>query len=116
MSNHVGQIARELRLARRKVAAVMELLERGNAAPFIARFRQTETGGLDEARVREIELRSRQLSALAERKRAILKLLQARQVLTHPLQTAIEAAAMLTVKVGTSIPASMVSSLSPDTT
>ncbi len=92
MSNHVGQIARELRLARRKVAAVLELLEKGNAAPFIARFRQTETGGLDEARVRDIELRVRQLSALADRKRAILKLLQSRQVLTTPLAEAIEAA------------------------
>src|SRR6187200_2328580 len=53
----LGHLARDLGLPQEKIARTLELLDAGNTAPFVTRFRKDQTGGLDEDQVREIQFR-----------------------------------------------------------
>ena len=55
--------------------------------PFIARYRKEATGSLDEVAVTAIRDRLAQLAALDQRRQAILKSLQERNLLTAGLGT-----------------------------
>ncbi|MCB9702470.1 MAG: RNA-binding transcriptional accessory protein [Myxococcales bacterium] len=70
------QIAQELAIPERGVAAVIRLLSEGATVPFIARYRKEMTGGLDEVQIRAIEERRAYLRDLEERRRTILKTLE----------------------------------------
>src|SRR5687768_12912001 len=85
-------IAGELELPIRQIQAVAELLQGGATVPFIARYRKEATGSLDEVAVTHIRDRLTQLAELEERRRAILKSLEERGILTGELSERIHAA------------------------
>lgn len=91
----LSQIAAELQLQPRQVAATARLLDEGATIPFIARYRKETTESLDEVAITSIRDRLEQLQALAERREAIVKSLQERDLLTDELATALDNAEAL---------------------
>src|SRR5262245_33138804 len=57
----LSRIAQDLQIRKVQVESVVHLLDDGNTAPFIARYRKERTGGLPEEVVRRIHHRVRQL-------------------------------------------------------
>jgi protein Tex len=71
------------------------LLVEGSTVPFIARYRKEATGSLDEVAITTIRDRLAQLEALDQRRQAIVRSLEERQLLTGDLRAKIEAAETL---------------------
>ena len=92
---HILKIAAELSLKPFQVAAATRLLTDGATVPFIARYRKEATGLLDEVAVTRIRDRLGQLEELDQRREAILKSLEERNLLTDPLRASILAAETL---------------------
>ncbi len=90
------EISRETGLDKKKVEAVVTLLEDGATIWFIARYRKEKTGSLDEVAISDIRDRLEALKALSDRKKAILKSLTERDLLTEELSAAIEKQRTLT--------------------
>ena len=67
------QIAAELGVRPPQVQTAIDLLDGGATVPFIARYRKEATGGLDDAQLRELQMRLGYLRELHERRAAILK-------------------------------------------
>jgi len=86
------QIANELGARAPQVASAVELLDGGASVPFIARYRKEATGGLDDAQLRELEVRLAYLRELHERRGVVLKSIEEQGKLTPQLRAAIEAA------------------------
>ena len=85
-------LAKELNLRRDQVAAVLDLLDGDATIPFIARYRKEATGGLDEIVIADIRDRRDSLDKLHERRQAILKSLEERELLTPELKAAVDSA------------------------
>jgi len=83
---YITQIAVEMSLRPRQVAAAAELLEDGATIPFIARYRKEATGSLDETAITTIRDRLHQLQELDARRESILKSLDERGQLTEELK------------------------------
>ncbi len=94
---YVAKIAGELKITTRQVAATATLLAGGATVPFIARYRKETTGTLDEVAVTAIRDRMIALVELDQRREAILKSLQERNLLTDVLKAAIGKAETLTI-------------------
>jgi protein Tex len=92
MQKILRQIAAELRVQERQVAAAVELLDGGASVPFVARYRKEATGGLDDTHLRELEARLGYLRELEERREAVLKSIEEQGKLMPELRGAIEAA------------------------
>ena len=92
MQKIIAQIAQELRVQDRQVAAAVALLDGGATVPFVARYRKEATGGLDDTQLRELDARLAYLRELTERRAAILKSVEEQGKLTPALRAAIEAA------------------------
>ena len=86
------QIAAELGVRPPQVQTAIDLLDGGATVPFIARYRKEATGGLDDAQLRELQMRLGYLRELHERRAAILKSIEEQGKLTPGLRAAIEAA------------------------
>ena len=86
------QIAAELGVRSPQVQTAIDLLDGGATVPFIARYRKEATGGLDDAQLRELQMRLGYLRELHERRAAILKSIEEQGKLTPDLRAAIEAA------------------------
>ena len=86
------QIAAELGVRPPQVQTAIDLLDGGATVPFIARYRKEPTGGLDDAQLRELQMRLGYLRELHERRAAILKSIEEQGKLTPDLRAAIEAA------------------------
>ena len=86
------QIAAELKVAPRQVAAAVTLLDGGATVPFIARYRKEATDGLDDIQLRELESRLSYLRELEVRRAAVLKSIDEQGKLTDTLRAAIDAA------------------------
>ena len=86
------QIAAELGVRPQQVQTAIDLLDGGATVPFIARYRKEATGGLDDAQLRELQMRLGYLRELHERRAAILKSIEEQGKLTPDLRAAIEAA------------------------
>jgi protein Tex len=91
----VEKIAQELSLRSRQVEATALLLADGATIPFIARYRKEATDSLDEVAITSIRDRLEQLRTLAERREAVIKSLEERNLLTDELRAALEAAETL---------------------
>ena len=91
-SHYASPIAAALQLPVHKVAATIELIEAGNTLPFIARYRKEATGGLDEEEIRAITEQLETLTALDERRAAILASVEEQGLLTDQLRAAFDAA------------------------
>ena len=89
---HIDQIASQLNIAARQIAATVELLDADNTIPFIARYRKEVTGSLDEEQIRNIADLLEKLRALDERRETILKSIEEQGKLTEELKAQILAA------------------------
>lgn len=96
VSAHVQVIARETGISAGSVAATAKLLSEGATIPFIARYRKEATGSLDEVQIQTVRDRLLQLSELDTRRKAILKSLEERELLTPELKKKIAAASTMT--------------------
>jgi uncharacterized protein len=93
---HVAKIAQELKLQSNQVRAVRAFLADGATVPFIARYRKEATGSLDEVQIATIRDRIEQLEELDQRREAIIKSLEERNLLTDELRKKLVAAETLT--------------------
>jgi len=92
MQKIIRQIAAELKVGEHQVQAATDLLDGGATVPFIARYRKEATGGLDDAQLRELEVRLVYLRELEERRVAVLKAIDEQGKLTDALRVAIATA------------------------
>jgi uncharacterized protein len=74
-STIVSRIALEVGLPEETTASVVELYEKGTAAPFILRYRKDVAGAIPPPKVRAIQERMWYYRELLERRTALLKLL-----------------------------------------
>jgi len=92
MQKIIAQIAQEIRVQERQVAAAVELLDSGATVPFIARYRKEATAGLDDIQLRELEARLAYLRDLRDRRAAIIQNIQEQGKMTPALLAALVAA------------------------
>jgi uncharacterized protein len=88
----IAQIAQEIRVQARQVAAAVELLDGGATVPFIARYRKEVTSGLDDIQLRELEARLGYLRELRDRLQTVIKAIDEQGKLTPALLAALHAA------------------------
>ncbi|MEX0593406.1 MAG: Tex family protein [Balneolaceae bacterium] len=91
-----GWVARELSIGVGQVSSLAELLDGGATVPFIARYRQERTGGLDEQQIRSVRDRLESIRALEHRRAFILESIESQGKLTDELRTTILACNELT--------------------
>lgn len=75
-----------------QVQAAVDLLDQGATVPFIARYRKEATQGLDDAALRDLEVRLAYLRELQARREVILKSVEEQGRLTQELRLAFESA------------------------
>ncbi len=92
----VAKVAAELKLPLLNVAAVAKMLGEGATVPFIARYRKEATGSLDEVAITAIRDRATQLVEVENRRGAILRSLEERNLLSEGFRQKIQAADSLT--------------------
>lgn len=95
MDKNITKIATELTITQAQVETVLDLLAEGATIPFIARYRKDKTKGLDEVEIKAIADRMASLTALDERREAIMAKLQDQGQLTPQLEAALQAAEKL---------------------
>jgi uncharacterized protein len=93
---HTARVADELGIKDWQIKAIESLMIEGATVPFIARYRKEITGSLDEVVITRVRDRLAQLAELDQRREAILKSLEERELLTEELQKAIVMAETLT--------------------
>lgn len=74
---------------------VIELLDKGNTVPFIARYRKEETGSLDEVQIKAIEDAYSYVKGLEQRKEEVIRLIDEQGKLDDELRKSIESATVL---------------------
>ncbi len=91
MSDHqiFEHIAGELNIAFSQVKKSAALLDEGATIPFIARYRQEVTGGLDEVQLRNLKTELEDRRLLEKRKTFILETIESQGKLTGELREAI---------------------------
>ncbi len=82
----ISDISIELSLSPKQVSAVAALLAEGATIPFIARYRQERTGGLDEEKLRDIRDKLEYATLLNDRKATILGSIREQDKLTDELE------------------------------
>jgi len=98
MSNvYSTRIAQELKIALPGVEHTLALLAEGSTIPFISRYRKEATGNLDEVQITAIRDRADEMKALDERREAVCKSLNERNLMTEELQKSINEAQTLSV-------------------
>jgi len=93
---HIQKIAAELKIQPRQVLSTARLFAEGATVPFIARYRKEATGSLDEVAVTTIRERLLSLAEFDQRREAILKTLEERNLLTDKLKADIAGADSVT--------------------
>jgi len=88
----VQNIATELGVNAKQVAAAVGLLDDGDSVPFIARYRKEVTGNLDDTQLRTLEERLVYLRELEDRRGAIMASIDEQGKLTDVLRASLEAA------------------------
>ena len=81
----LGHVSQELNVPLELIERTVELLDEGNTIPFISRFRREKTGGLDEQQIRAIHSLVGKQRQILERKRKILRTVEAKGKLTPEL-------------------------------
>jgi uncharacterized protein len=94
--SYAQQIATSLGVRPESVTAAIELFDAGNTVPFIARYRQEATGGLDEEQLRQISEAVTRLRSLDERRDSILAAISEQGKLTPELEVQLRAATTMT--------------------
>ncbi|NGP76898.1 RNA-binding transcriptional accessory protein [Balneolaceae bacterium YR4-1] len=88
-------IASELNLKSKQVISVAEFLDDGATVPFLARYRQEATGGLNEEEIRDVRDKLEFHRTLEDRKKTILKSIEEQDKLTPELEDKIRSCADL---------------------
>ena len=91
----ISVLVRELSLSPSQISATIGLLDEGATIPFIARYRQERTGGLDEEKLRDIRDRLEYLRLLGDRRETILASIREQDKLTGELEDEIRACTTL---------------------
>ena len=91
----IGLLTKELAAKPEHIRAVIRLLDEGATAPFIARYRKEQHGGMDDQAIRLLAERLEYLRGLAQRRRQVKEAIEAQEALTPALAAAIDAAATL---------------------
>lgn len=78
-----------------QISAVLNLMQEGNTVPFIARYRKEMTGSLDEVQIQAIEEAYKRVTALQDRKEAVIKSIAEQGKLTPELERQIHASTKL---------------------
>lgn len=78
-----------------QISAVLNLMQEGNTVPFIARYRKEMTGSLDEVQIQAIEEAYKHVTALQDRKEAVIKSIAEQGKLTPELERQIHASTKL---------------------
>ncbi|MBR4462978.1 MAG: RNA-binding transcriptional accessory protein [Erysipelotrichaceae bacterium] len=91
----IKAIAEQLNVRTAQVETVLKMLEEGDTVPFIARYRKEATGALDEEQILTIEKTYKYELNLAERKEAVLNLIETQGKLTEELKQQINACTKL---------------------
>lgn len=94
--NLLKRIAAEAEVRPDQAEAVVELIEKGNTVPFIARYRKEVTGELDEVQILAVRDASERIKELEKRRDAILKSLTERDILSPELKKKITGADTMT--------------------
>ncbi|MFA5117810.1 MAG: Tex family protein [Candidatus Omnitrophota bacterium] len=84
-------IAEDLSIALPAVKSTVELFSSGATVPFISRYRKEKTGGLDETRVRAIQVKLNYYTELEKRKETVIKTIDGLGLLTPALEKEIAA-------------------------
>lgn len=84
-------ISKSLNLAEKQVAHTLSLFADGATIPFIARYRQERTGGLDEVEIGNIQKENARLQELEKRRSHILENIAGQGALTDELGAKIKA-------------------------
>src|SRR5690625_4109607 len=92
-----SSIASELDLRPNQVSAAAGFLDDGATVPFLARYRQEATGGLDEQQIRSVRDKLEFHRTLEERKRTILKSIGEQDKLTDELREQITSSTDLNI-------------------
>lgn len=82
-------------ISQKQVNTVLTLMQDGNTVPFIARYRKEMTGSLDEVQIQDIETAFAKVTALQERKAAVINSITEQGALTPKLAQQIQAATKL---------------------
>lgn len=93
----IANISKSLNFSAKQVQSVAAFIDEGATIPFLARYRQEATGGLDEEQLREIRDALDFQKTLASRKETILKSIKEQEKLTPELEAQIIACTDLTV-------------------
>jgi len=80
------KISEEQNVKITQIKAVLKLIEEGGTVPFIARYRKEATGGLDEEQIRAIYQEWDYGQKLAERKEAVMRLIEEKGKLTEDIK------------------------------
>lgn len=73
----------------KQVGATLTLLNNAATVPFIARYRKEMTGNLDEVQIRQIQVTSKKIQELSERKNTVLRAIDEQNKLTPVLSKSI---------------------------
>ena len=91
-----NRISSQLNLSVNQVKTITSFLDEGATIPFLARYRQEATGGLDEEKLREVRDALDFQRTLEARKETILKTIKDQEKLTPELESQIIACTDLT--------------------
>lgn len=85
----IERIAKQLDFSQKQINTVADFIEEGATIPFMARYRQEATGGLDEEQLRAIRDALEFQKTLEARKETILKTIKEQDKLTPELEAQI---------------------------
>ena len=88
--NIIDNLVNELKLKKRHIENVVDLLDEGNTIPFIARYRKEQTGEMEDTTIRELSNRLEYLRNLEKRKEEVIRLIDEQDKLTKELKNKIE--------------------------
>ncbi len=91
----VKTLAESLNVKETQVTATLSMLEEGATVPFIARYRKEQTGALDEEQILFIEKQYKYEQNLADRKEAVIALIEQQGKITDELRDSINACTKL---------------------
>ena len=89
MDKKYEKISQDLGVTLKQIDTVLSLTAEGATIPFIARYRKDMTGSLDEVAIKAIIDLDKSLTALNDRKEAVLAKIKEQGKLTKELEEAI---------------------------
>ena len=96
MEEVINYLEDSLKLSKKQITTVLDMLAEGATIPFIARYRKVETGNLNEDQIRVIEEQYRYQTNLLDRKEDVIRLIDEKGMLTPEIKDAIMKCSKLT--------------------